>query len=156
VSYVNPDFAADWTGATAAGLRVGAYHFFSLCDSGVAQASHFLKVEPPDATLPAAVDLELAGNCHARPPQRWVRAQVRTYLATVHRLTGHTVIVYLGGDFAGRYPSAVPPGQPLWLRSLLFRPAGRWAIWQVDGNAQVAGITGNVDLDVMRPPSHAA
>ena len=37
-----------------------------------------------------------------------------------------------------------------WRRSVLRRPSGQWAIWQVDGFAQVAGITGPVDLDVMK------
>jgi lysozyme len=34
-TFVDRDFAANWAAAIAAGLAHGAYHFFSLCSSGV-------------------------------------------------------------------------------------------------------------------------
>ena len=35
-------FAENWAGAKAAGLEVGAYHFFTLCKEGEEQAANLL------------------------------------------------------------------------------------------------------------------
>jgi len=70
VTLVDRDFARNWAGAASAGVRRGAYQFFSLCDPGITQAQSFLRTVPRDAgALPPAVDLELAGNC-----RRWCAA----------------------------------------------------------------------------------
>jgi len=122
----DPRFAANVAGARAAGLRVGAYHFFSLCARGKAQAASFLSAVPVvhDA-LPPAVDLELAGNCAARPGREDVRRDLTAFLADLEE-------------------------RPLWRRHLVRRPRGDWLVWQVSGFARVHGIDGDVDLDVMR------
>lgn len=43
-SYVDPHFALNLKGATDAGLRVGAYHFFSFESAGTTQADNVIKV----------------------------------------------------------------------------------------------------------------
>jgi len=52
-AYIKASEGSDWTdsrfrdnasSARAAGLRVGAYHFFGFCSSGREQAAHFLSV----------------------------------------------------------------------------------------------------------------
>src|SRR6478672_1526789 len=61
-------FARNLAGAQAAGLVVGAYHFFTFCRPGAEQAANFLKAVPRDRPmLPPAVDVEFVGNCEARP-----------------------------------------------------------------------------------------
>ena len=37
-AHVDPEFARNWRGARAAGLKVGAYHYFSFCSGAAAQA----------------------------------------------------------------------------------------------------------------------
>ncbi|HVA60188.1 MAG TPA: GH25 family lysozyme [Mycobacteriales bacterium] len=154
-NFVDPEFVRNWAAAGSAGLARGAYHFFSLCVPGIVQARNFMQAVPPDpAALAPALDLELAGNCHARPSAETVAAQLAAFLQAVQAATGRQVVLYLGSDFAYRYPLPVEQSQPLWLRRLFRRPPGRqWVFWQVDGNADVSGITGDVDLDVMRPGS---
>src|SRR5262245_17581145 len=44
--FVDARFAANWWDAGAAGLDRGAYHFFTLCTPGTAQAEHFLSIAP--------------------------------------------------------------------------------------------------------------
>jgi hypothetical protein len=44
--FVDRRFAANWSGAGRAGVPHGAYHFFSLCTPGLAQARNFLRVVP--------------------------------------------------------------------------------------------------------------
>src|SRR5690349_93936 len=65
--FVDKRFAENWSGAASAGIARGAYHFFTLCSSGAAQAANFLRVLPTDGqALPPAVDLEYSG-CAQRP-----------------------------------------------------------------------------------------
>jgi lysozyme len=150
-TYVDPDFATDWRGAKEARLPHGAYQFFSLCSSGRAQARTFLATVPRDrGALPAAVDLELAGNCAARPCRSTVAAQLATLIASVRRATGKPVVLYVGRDFAARYHSAIPGRDPLWLRRAA-RPSSRSVvIWQSVQTVQLAGIPEPVDLDLTR------
>ncbi len=150
--FVDRWFAVNWEAAGKAGLARGAYHFFSLCSPGPAQARNFLAIVPRDpAALPPAVDLELAGNCHRRPGRAAVDSQLRAFLWTIEARTGRRVVIYLGSDFAHRYPLTAATRRPLWLARFLRPPSGSgWLMWQVDGFAHVNGIRGRVDLDIMR------
>src|SRR5689334_3908175 len=66
--YVDETFTRNLAGAGAAGLVVGAYHFFTFCRPGAEQAANFLRVVPRDRPmLPPVVDIEFVGNCAARP-----------------------------------------------------------------------------------------
>jgi lysozyme len=146
-------FAVNWDRAAAAGIERGAYHFFTLCTPGRAQARHFLDVVPddPDA-LPPAVDLEIAGNCSDRPRNDVVQRELGEFVDLVEATTGQDMTVYLGADFDSHYPVRQTLERPIWHRRFLLRPdVADWAIWQVTGFAHVEGIAGDVDLDVMRP-----
>lgn len=150
--FVDERFDESWEGAAAAGLDRGAYHFFTLCTPGDVQARHFLAVAPPETSaLPPAVDLELAGNCSARPPVRAVGNELGRFLYTVEDAWGQEAVLYVGEDWEERYPGREALGRPLWLRRFLLRPDGEWWIWQLHGRARVDGVDGGVDLDVMRP-----
>ena len=62
----------------AAGLKVGAYHFFTLCRPGAEQAAYFLATVPVDTDLlPPSVDLEYEGNCSVRLDAEMVRRSWR-------------------------------------------------------------------------------
>ena len=150
--FTDARFAANWRGADDAGLDRGAYHFFTLCRSGRDQARHFLSVAPPDpAALPPAVDLELAGNCGRRPPAAEVDAELRSFLEVVETAWDHHAILYVGDDWEGRYPVREELDRPLWHPRFLRRPGvDGWVIWQIHGYALVDGISGGVDLDIMR------
>lgn len=151
--FTDQRFRANWRGARSAGLRRGAYHFFTLCSPGVAQARQFLRVAPPDsAALPPAVDLELAGNCSKRPSASEVRRQLSAFTTAVEQAWGRPLVFYVGDDWDRAYPTRATAHRPLWHRRILLRPdVDGWTIWQVHGRATVAGIDGPVDLNVMRP-----
>jgi lysozyme len=153
--FVDPKFKRNWTGAGAAGLPRGSYHFFSLCSSGAAQAARFLGASPRDPNaLAPAIDLELRGNCHERPKLAIVERELADFLRSVEEATGRIVILYLGTDFADHYRVSAEHSHPLWLRRVLRRPAAKsWVIWQVDGNAHIDGIRGDADLDVASWPA---
>jgi lysozyme len=150
--FVDERFADNWDAVARSGLRRGAYHFFTLCTAGAEQAENFLRVAPPvTGALPPAVDLELAGNCSARPPAQQVNEQLDAFLRRVEEAWNEEIVIYAGDDFEERYPVRGRLGRPLWIRRFLVRPDDdEWVIWQLHGYARVEGVEGAVDLDVMR------
>jgi lysozyme len=151
--FIDDLFDENWHGAQDAGLDRGAYHYFTLCTPGAEQAHHFIDVAPPETdALPPAVDLELAGNCSARPGPSEVRGQLGDFIRLIEEAWGREVILYVGDDFERAYPVRHELDRPLWHRRFLLRPdLDGWLIWQLHGYARVDGIDGGVDLDVMRP-----
>jgi lysozyme len=150
--YTDARFDENWRGAKEAGLDRGAYHYFTLCTPGADQARHFLDVAPPESdALAPAVDLELAGNCSARPSPAVVNEQLDDFVRLIERAWGREVVLYVGDDFELVYPVRHELDRPLWHHRFLLRPElHEWLIWQLHGYARVDGIAGGVDLDVMR------
>jgi lysozyme len=150
--HVDRRFKEHWAGAGVVGLERGAYHFFTLCTPGEAQARNFLAAAPPDpAALPPAVDLEIAGNCSGRPDPAAVDAELETFLDLVERAWGRHALLYVGDDWERTYPIRGRVDRLLWHRRFLLRPdVAGWWIWQLHGFARIEGASGRVDLNVMR------
>lgn len=154
-TWKDKQFATNWKGASTAGLRVGAYHFFTLCRDGQQQAENFLSMlREVDAAstrhaLAPVVDLELGGNCSERPPHEVVIDRLETFVEAVESGSGQRVVFYLLDNFETRYP--IPPHlqRDRWERSLALRPDGDWVWWQVHNRASVDGVDGPVDLNVL-------
>ncbi|WP_417688846.1 GH25 family lysozyme [Roseibium sp.] len=145
-------FSANWSGAGEAGLARGAYHFFSLCRPGELQADNFLGVLPRgEAMLPPVLDIEFEGNCASRPAISDVHKEVSAFVAKVETATGHRVMLYAPGDAYETYLANQGLTRPLWVRSMWRSPdyAGDWTVWQFHQRGSVAGITGDVDLNVL-------
>jgi lysozyme len=147
-------FAENWVGAAKAGIRRGAYHFFTLCRPGAQQAANFIASAPPEPdALPPAVDLEYGGNCAAPPPRAALLREIEAFLETVERHSGKRAILYVTEDFEAAYRVSEAFDRPLWLRSIVRRPgygARPWAIWQASNFRRVRGIAGRVDWNVIR------
>ena len=61
-------------------------------------------------------------------------------------------MLYVGDEYEREYPVRERLSRPLWHRRFLRRPnVDGWVIWQLHGYASVAGVSGGVDLNVMRP-----
>ena len=148
--FIDDRFLTNWSAAEDVGLPRGAYHFFTLCTPGKLQAENFLRVARPDpVALAPAVDLELAGNCSARPPDEEVARELDAFLETVESEWDQEMVLYVGNDWREAYPIG-DATRPLWLRRFLVRPSEDWHIWQLHGYAAVDGIAGGADLNVMR------
>jgi lysozyme len=147
---VDGRFRANWDGAKAAGLELGAYHFFTLCRSGEDQAANFLGAIPLDRdTLAPAVDLEFDGNCSQRPAGSVLRRELLTFVRTVESALGRRLVLYLGDDVDARYHVTAHLDRPIWTRNLLRRPGtADWRIWQATDRGHVDGIDSEVDIDV--------
>lgn len=149
--FVDRSFGRNWAGAGEVHLDRGAYHFFTLCASGEEQAQNFLGTLPEvSGELPPAVDLELAGNCAARPTPGEVERELAAFLELVEARTGMRALLYIAEAFDDRYQVRSRFDRSRWVRRFLLRPRGDWAVWQVGSFANVDGISGRVDLDVMR------
>ena len=152
--FVDKRFTENWSGAASAGLTRGAYHFFTLCSSGAAQAANFLRVLPndPDA-LPPAVDLEYSG-CSQRPDNATFQRELGIFIETVEEAVGKQVILYAMPNFTEDYPIAESfVSRDRWVRRLYRRPeADRWSIWQASNRGRVQGIDEPTDIDVWAPP----
>lgn len=143
-------FAANWREARAAGLKVGAYHFFTFCRPGADQARNFLAAVPAEsAALPPAIDLEFGGNCGSLPSDVDLRRELEAFLALVEARHGRQAVLYVTPDFLRAYGHALPR-RPLWKRKIVMPPFdGRpWTFWQFHNRGEVEGITGPVDLNV--------
>lgn len=150
--WVDEWFDENWEGAAEAGIDRGVYHFFTLCAPGEAQARNFLRVAPPDDdALPPVIDLELTGNCSERPSADDVATNVETFVRIVEREWGRDMLFYVRPGWDELYPIRTGLDRRLWEVSFLRRPADeRWYVWQLHAFARVEGISGGVDLDVMR------
>ncbi len=147
-------FAANWRGAGQAGIRRGAYHFFTLCRPGADQAANVIATVPREADmLPIAVDLEYMGNCSARPSREQLHGELDAFVRRVEAHFGQPVILYLTREFDEDYQVSATVQRQLWLRSLVVEPgwtARPWTIWQVSSFHRLDGIDGPVDWNVWR------
>lgn len=79
VGDVDPMFHRNWTGAKAAGVLRGAYHFFHPNLDARQQAEHFLSVVTiEEGTLPPALDVEVTDGVDVQDLQSGIRAWVET------------------------------------------------------------------------------
>lgn len=152
--FVDPRYAENRRGASEAGLRVGGYHYFSICADGAPQAEHFVEVvgDQSDAktTLPPALDVELDDSCD--PSRDELLQRLRAFLEVAEAGTGRRVVVYVFPDLEERYDVARALDRPLWIRRLGNRePQQGWLVWQKSQTATVDGVDGGVDLDLMHP-----
>jgi len=150
--YTDATFQQNWDGARAAGLTTGAYHYFTLCSSGAEQAEDFLAAAPPDdSALPPALDLEFDGACEDRPDGADAQTEIDDFTAAVEKAWGRRLVIYSSSDWRQHYGLPVTGPRPDWLYSEHVRPPqADWAVWQVRFDGKVAGISGGVDIDVVR------
>lgn len=150
--FTDSHFRRNWDGAQAAGVTPGAYHYFTLCSSGAAQAADFLAAAPPvDAALPPALDLEFDGACDQLPDPATVQAEIDAFTAVVEEAWGRRLLIYSSSEWRRHYGLPVTDSRPDWLFSAQKRPGQEdWAVWQLRFDGTVAGIEGGVDIDVAR------
>src|SRR5262249_36006700 len=145
----DPHFSTHWRESAASGIRRGAYHFFTFCSPGVAQAANFIDVVPKDDdALPPAVDVEFVGNCTRWQSIDGIRAELALYLASVEAYYDRKPILYLTEDAHGTILTSAFQGYPIWIRTLTSTPdlkLKEWTFWQHDDDGRVPGIDGPVD-----------
>lgn len=152
-SFVDARFAQNWAAARDAGVPRGAYHFFTLCQPGVAQARHFLRTVGQAGDLPPAIDAEHMGPCRRTPATDDPAREIAAFLDEVERVSGQRPIVYTTRRFHDAFLVGRLEGERFWIRSLGVPPRFRrdaWVFWQIDHDARRPGVAGPVDLNVFR------
>ncbi|MBX3095330.1 MAG: hypothetical protein KF812_00565 [Fimbriimonadaceae bacterium] len=162
--YIKATEGGDWVDARysdnsrkarAAGLHVGAYHFFTLKTPGHDQAKHFIATVPKEqGMLIPAVDLEFHGNSEVRPSVRDFQKELLTFMEMIESHYGVEPMVYTVPDFASAYLRGVP-FRRLWICETYIKPwgfaSGWWSVWQYSHQGSVAGIEGPVDRNALQP-----
>ncbi|HTV17565.1 MAG TPA: GH25 family lysozyme [Polyangiaceae bacterium] len=144
-------FGDNWRRARAEGLITGAYHYFTFCSPGVAQAENFLAVAPRERpVLPLAVDVEFTGNCVGWESVAQIRDELLAFMEHVRAHVGAAPLLYTTEEVR---LELVPPElreHSYWVRSLWGEPSATidWHFWQYSDTGSVPGIRGEVDLNV--------
>ena len=133
---VDPQFIANWTAMSAAGITRGAYHFFQPGVNGAAQADHFLATVPRLPTdLPPTLDVEQAPGDVA--VSEYIE-EIQAFCDKIQAATGHKPILYtyipFWRDTLGDPKQFSAAGHPLWIAR--YTPAetpgdlpGGWTEW---------------------------
>ncbi len=150
-------FQANWTGAKAAGVPHGAYHFVYWCRPPLEEMSWFEQNAPvEDDALPPMLDVEAtptSKTCKRHLTQEGAIAEMKVMLEEMERHYGKRPVIYTTVDF---YQAILSDGAfmdyPIWVRSTKYHPAVKyglrpWHFWQYQSDGSVAGIPVHVDRD---------
>jgi lysozyme len=152
--YVDPKFADNWKQARAAGLAVGAYHFFTRCKSGQEQAKNLLDTLTADKdALPPAIDVEKMEPCPNDKADLDPSVEIGVLIEVVQKSLGCRPIIYATPEFDLTYLQGKFAAETFWVRSIMFPPLLRrdtWVFWQFHDAGLRAGISKPVDLNVFR------
>ena len=153
--HVDPKFAQNWSGAKAAGIPRGAYHFVYWCRPWREEMAAFEQIVPvePDA-LPPVLDVEAtptSRTCKRQLVREQVVSEIQQMLQEMQRHYGKRPIIYTTVDF---YEAMLHPSEleeyPIWIRSTKYSPhvkygQRKWHFWQYQSDAEIPGIAGKVD-----------
>lgn len=133
--------------ASAAGLKVGAYHFFRFDTPGYMQGLNFLNsVEGRPLDLPLAIDFEEWTN-PTNHPREQVRDNLRHMIDYLEK-HGWPVIIYTNGNGYRRYIAGEFDQYDVWICSLVDEPGiDDWRLWQGTHNGRVDGVDTPVDVN---------
>ena len=155
---LDPKFKDHWRGAGRAGLWRGAYHFYYFCTPPEVQARWFIRNVPRVAgSLPPVLDMEwnpFSPTCATvRPPAAEVQRQMRVWLKIVEAHYGKRPIIYTTPGFYEDAGLRNFRGYEFWLRTTAKTPREAypgqpWRFWQYSATGRIAGIAGDVDLNV--------
>ena len=152
-TYQDDAFDRNYRGARDAGLKVGAYHFFRKNRTGSEQADNLLTaIKGKTLDLPLVIDLEDDwGNGATTSRQTAIERVIE--MINILNDKGYQVMIYTNGDGYEKYYKNMLVDCDLWLCSFNspdMLPDLPHRIQQYSHKGTVAGVKGNVDLNVFR------
>ena len=153
---LDPGYAVNAGPARAAGVPVGAYHFYYFCRTAREQAAWFIANVPRlSGDLPPVLDMEwnhTSPTCRRRPDAATVRADIEDFADVIARHYRTRPVIYTTPDFYAQNELSRLDGYDFWLRSVSAHPSERypderWTFWQDTGTGVVPGVNGPVDLN---------
>jgi lysozyme len=163
-TFDDPNYASYRSGANAAGLFIGAYHFArpdTTTNDATIEADHFTSVAAPTAgDIVPVLDIEDSGGLSTSDLTTWVQ----TWLDRVTSTLGTRPMIYTGPNFWRTYMGdttqfADEGYRLLWVANWdVPRPdvpandwgGNSWTFWQWTDCGTVPGISGCVDLDYLK------
>lgn len=146
-TFRDPNFRLNYSKASHAGFKIGAYHFFRFDCDGITQAKNLLgAVADRELELGVAIDVEEQNNA-AGVDSVMIASRLSSMVEYLN-LRGFRVTLY--SNLAGYYDyiREVEPGTTLWICTFSSDPINaEWTYWQYDHHGRVAGIRGDVDLN---------
>lgn len=151
----DPAYGMNSAGARAAGVPVGAYHFYFFCRTPEEQARWFIQNVPRvPGDLPPVLDMEWnhQSSCKKRPDGAAVRDIITRYSQVITAHYGTRPVVYVTPDFYEHNDLGQMAGVEFWLRSVADHPSvrypgERWTFWQYTGTGVVPGVKGQSDIN---------
>lgn len=146
-------FKSNIQGATAAGLKVGIYFFSQAVNEveAVEEASMTLSlIKNYRITYPVYIDVESA-NGRADGISKAARTSVINAFCQTIRNSGYTPGLYANKNWlTEKINTDALGGCKIWLAQYVAAPTygGRYEMWQYSSRGSIAGIKGNVDLNV--------
>lgn len=140
-----------YTGARKAGLKVGLYHYFQFTTPPDLQALNIANassLRPSD--FPLIIDFETDSHRNSRHiPTSDVVDRLQECVENLQS-RGFDVMIYSNKDDYRRYIAGRFDSIPLWICALNEGSPSRipWTFWQHSHRGRVAGIVGDVDLNV--------
>src|SRR5690606_31646704 len=117
--FVDRRFRRNWAEARRQGLRVGAYHFFSMQSSGEEQARNFIRTVPDEAdSLPPVIDVEIP--LHHEPEK--VQRELEVLVSDLEEHYGKKPLFYVTYDTYHRYIRDAFPDHGIWIRDVIKHP----------------------------------
>ena len=146
-------FAVNWENAKRAGIRRGAYHFFTFGSLGTEQAEHFVKVVPNEIdSLPPVIDIEFDGNSSKIPGKELLRKELRDFIYQIESNYNRKPILYVTYAAYEAYLMGDFEDFSIWIRDVVKFPKLKdnreWLFWQYNNRGRVKGISEFVDLNV--------
>ena len=154
-TYVDPWFERHLTGAKAAGLRVGVYHYsYALTvQDARAEARHMLNIiNGRKFDMPIWFDMEDADGYKKKHGFAFNRANIsaitQAFVDTI-RAAGYQCGVYASKSWFDDYIKV--DADAIWLAQWASKPTytGKFDIWQNSDRGNVSGVTGKVDTNVL-------
>ena len=150
----NKFYVNDYAQARKHGIRAGAYHFFSTKTSGAAQAKHFIQNTLfHEGDLPPVLDVEPSkSQIQQMGGPEAMFHHIRVWLNAVEQRTGVKPVLYVNQMFVNNYLADQPElkrDYRVWIaRYSEYKPDVRLTYWQLCPDGKVAGIQGDVDINV--------
>jgi len=150
--FVDPQFADNWSESDKAGVLRGAYHVFSFCSDGYAQAKEFYYTVPRDTrALPPAVDVSSGAGCASIPSDNELLTEFETFRSVIEGFFSRRMVFYVNRDNTiAKYLWRTGETR-FWVRGLFIHPAAKfgdgWMFWQYSIRGRIDGIETPVDVD---------
>ena len=149
----DPKFAKNIQGATDAGLKVGVYFFSQAIDEieAVYEASFVLeKIKGYKISYPIFLDVEPSGGRGDKIDKATRTAVCKAFCKTIQN-AGYTAGVYANRNWLEEMLDPSQLGEyKIWLAQYAKEPTykGRYDMWQYKSTGTIAGISGNVDMNI--------